>query len=316
MEAFSELFGFAIGVTSRTFFWVLLGVLAFRTGKLSAALVQRTAGLVFRYGLPIILFFGAARVDYGQVAQAKYLLAGVIATLLVVAAAILYARLRGYLAGDLAIFAQAAYRANTGVVGIALAAAAYGEEGVALAAMPVALLTILYNLIAVVLLGRVYAGGRSPLWWPLDILRNPLVIGIAAGAAWSILDLPMGPRMQQFGSGVSSLVLPLALGCIGASLNLKVLASSGLLTLEASLWKLVVTPAVAVAIGVAMGVHSAELGVLFLLTASPVASASYVMIVAAGGDGSKAANVVVASTLLSLVSLTLGLAVLQALGWI
>ena len=71
-----------------------------------------------------------AKADLGRGAAA--------ATLVVVAAALAYARLRGIRGENTAIFVQGAYRANTGVVGVALAAAAYGEEGVALAAMPVA----------------------------------------------------------------------------------------------------------------------------------------------------------------------------------
>ena len=47
-----------------------------------------------------------------------------------------------------------------------------------------------------------------------------------------------------------------------------------------------------------MGVRDEPLGVLFLLTASPVAAASFVMVVAARGDGVLAANIVVLTTLL------------------
>jgi len=49
-----------------------------------------------------------------------------------------------------------------------------------------------------------------------------------------------------------------------------------------------------------------QLGVLFLLVASPVAAASFVMVVAARGDGVLAANIVVLTTLLSIVTVTLG----------
>jgi predicted permease len=312
----SALFGFAAGVTVRTFLWVILGLLLHRLGRVPDWLVQQVSLFAFRVGLPVVLFFGAARVDYRQVAHARYLLAAAAATLVVVAAALAYARLRGIRGENTAIFVQGAYRANTGVVGVALAAAAYGEEGVALAAMPVAVLTILYNLIAVVLLGSAYSAERSPVRWLGDVLRNPLVIGIALGAACSISGLTLNFHVERVGAVFSYLMLPLALACIGASLNLAVLRESGLLTLEASAWKLLVTPLVVVVLAAWMGVHSAELGVLFLLTASPVATASYIMVAAAGGNSALAANIVVASTLLSLPSITLGLAALQVLGWI
>jgi predicted permease len=65
-------------------------------------------------------------------------------------------------------------------------------------------------------------------------------------------------------------------------------------------------PLLTVLLALVMGVRDEHLGVLFLLTASPVAAASFVMVVAARGDGVLAANIVVLTTLLSIVTVTLG----------
>lgn len=62
--------------------------------------------------------------------------------------------------------------------------------------------------------------------------------------------------------------------------------------------------------------RGAELGVLFLLLSSPVAAASFVMVVAVRGDANLAANIIVLSTLLSGISVTLGFALLAACGLI
>jgi predicted permease len=288
----------------------------YRAGWIPDWLVQASSAFVFRVGLPIILFSGSARIDYREIGGARYLLAAAIATLIVVASALVYARLRNFRGETAAIFVQGAYRANLGVVGIALCAAAYGEEGLALAALPVAIITILFNLIAVILLARAYSLAQSPLRLLVDILQNPMVVGIALGAAYSVAGLPLNFQVERGIATFAGALLPLALLGIGASLNLRALRESGWLTLEATAWKLLVTPVVAVAVAVAMGVHSAELGVLFLLLAAPVSAASYIMVAAAGGQGGIAANIVVLSTLLSVFTLTLGLAVLQATGWI
>jgi predicted permease len=313
---FSELFGFALGVTSQAFIWVILGVLLYRVGWLPAWLVREASLFVFRLGLPIVLFIGAVKVDYRQLPNLGYLLAPVIATLLIVAGAGLYARLRRFPLQDAAIFVQGAYRSNSGVMGVALAAAAYGDEGVALAALPVAVITILYNAIAVVLLGRAYGDHSSP-WRALGgLLTNPLIIGIAAGVTCSVAGWPLNFHVERVGAIFTSGMLPMALVCIGASLNLKTLRESGWLTLEASFWKLLVTPAVTMGVAVALGVHSAELAVLFLLVAAPTAAASYIMVMGAGGNGALAANVVLLSTLLSMVTLTVGLALLQWYGFV
>ena len=67
-----------------------------------------------------------------------------------------------------------------------------------------------------------------------------------------------------------------------------------------------------VLVALSLGVQDEHLGVLFLLLASPVAASSHVMVVAARGDGTLAANIVVLTTLLSLVTITIGFFVLSA----
>jgi predicted permease len=63
-----------------------------------------------------------------------------------------------------------------------------------------------------------------------------------------------------------------------------------------------------------MGVRGEQLGILFLLLSSPVAAASFVMVVAARGDGALAANIVVLSTLCSVVTVTAGFYLLSLFG--
>ncbi len=154
-----ELFGFALAVTGPIFMWVLLGLVLRRLGWLTDEVNQTVSTLVFRVGLPIVLFFGATQVDYSLILGARYLMAGILATLSIFTLALLYGQWRGMERGDRCVFVQASYRSNLGVIGIALAAEAYGAQGLALAALPVAVMTIVYNLIAVPLLG--YGYGRS-----------------------------------------------------------------------------------------------------------------------------------------------------------
>ena len=55
-----------------------------------------------------------------------------------------------------------------------------------------------------------------------------------------------------------------------------------------------------------LGVRDEHLGILFLLLATPVAASSHVMVAAARGDSTLAANIIVLTTLLSLVTITAG----------
>ena len=300
------LFYATLKVSVPTFAWVVLGLLLHRVGALSDALIKRISRLAFNFGLPVMLFAGAAQVDYANVGNARYLLAGVLATLLTLTLSWIYSRWRGHPRELQGIFVQAAFRSNLAIVGVALAVAAYGERGPVLAALPVALMTALYNVLAVWVLNTTLGIGTSVMLLLQGIARNPLIIGIAAGVALSVSGLPVPAFVVPLSSGLSVFFLPLMLVCIGGSMKLSDLRSAGAITWEATFWRLCLGPLLGVMLALAIGVSGEQLGVLFLLLSAPVAASSFVMVVAAKGDGVLAANIVVLSTLLSIVTVTAG----------
>ena len=64
-----------------TFGWGVLGVVLRRAGLLADRLISQVSRLAFNVGLPLMLFAGAAQFDYSALGSARYLLAGILATL-------------------------------------------------------------------------------------------------------------------------------------------------------------------------------------------------------------------------------------------
>jgi predicted permease len=300
------LFYAALAVSLPTFGWVVLGVVLKLLGLLSQALNEKLSRVAFTTGLPLMLFAGAAQVDYSGLGSARYLLAGVLATLMILGIAWCYSLWRGHPRELRGIFVQACFRSNLAIVGVALTYSAYGARGPVLAALPIALMTVLYNILAVWVLNTTLGASTSARSVLLGIARNPLIIGISAGVLLSVSGLPVPAILRPIGSGLSTFFLPLVLVCIGASMNLTRLYKAGALTWEASFWRLCMAPLLTVVLALSLGVRDEALGVLFLLLASPVAASSHVMVVTARGDGTLAANIVVLTTLLSLVTITVG----------
>ncbi len=301
----------SLSVSVPTFGWVVAGVALQRAGLLSDKLILLVSRLAFNIGLPVMLFASACQVDYSTLGSAHYLLAGVLATLLVLASSWIYSRWRGHPRADQGIFVQAAFRSNLAIIGLALAVSAYGERGLVLAALPVALMTVLYNILAVWVLNTTLGQASSPAAILLGIVRNPLIIGIGAGVLLSISGLPVPSQLVPLGAGLSTLFLPPMLICIGGSMKLSDLRSAGPIAWEASCWRLCIAPLISVLLALTMGVRDEPLGVLFLLVASPVAAASFIMVVAARGNAVMAANIVVLTTLFSVISVTTGFFVLS-----
>ena len=146
----------------------------------------------------------------------------------------------------------------------------------------------------------------------MNTLKNPLLIGIALGFMMKFSGLPLPKLIEDTGNYFARMTLPLALLCIGASMNMKALKHSGVSTVAASILKLIVAPLLMVSMAIWLGVRGMELGILFFLVASPTAVASFIQVRAMGGNGEFAANIVVMSTLLGIVTVTAGLLVLKA----
>jgi predicted permease len=304
----------ALSVSIPTFGWVVLGMLLRRVGLLRQRHIDAVSRFAFNAALPLLLFISAAGVDFSALGGATYLLAGVVATLLTLACSWVYGRWRGFPRPTLGIFVQATFRSNLAIVGFALCHAAYGEVGLSLAALPVALLTALYNVLAVWVLQVTHGGSRSVLGLLRGMAVNPLLLGIGAGVLVALAGWPLPTFMPLVGQGLSQFFLPLMLVCIGGALRISVLRTAGSVTWEATCWRLLVGPLLAVLVAVILGIEPMQLGVVFLLLSAPVAAASFVMVVAARGDGTLAANIVVLTTLMSIITVTLGFAVLILAG--
>ncbi|MFC6979448.1 AEC family transporter [Microbulbifer taiwanensis] len=174
-----------------------------------------------------------------------------------------------------------------------------------------AVVTILYNLAAVTLFA-VYSQEVRFSWGKLakDIAQNPLIIGIVLALLCREIDLQLPAIVLQTGDYLASITLPLALLCIGASLDFSLLRRSSLAAFSAVGFKLLLVPAILLAFGWAFRLQAQAMGVLLLLASAPSATVSFIMARAMGGNSRLAANIVALSTLLSIITASLGLALL------
>lgn len=188
------------------------------------------------------------------------------------------------------VFVQCAFRGNLGIIGLAMCLNAYGTDILAMAGVFMALLTVLYNVLAVLLLSK------SKTQSLLNLGTNPLIIAVVLGLSWQAFDIPVPVLMHKTGSYLAQMTLPLALLCIGASLQWQSFKTNHRDVVLASLLRLVVVPLIIVGGGVVYGFRGIELGVLTLMMSSSTAAASYVMAKQLTKHGLMAAEIVALTT--------------------
>lgn len=297
---------FAFGITGPVLLLLMAGWGLRRVGMIDVVFVSDANALVFKVALPALLFLSIATGPLDAAFDVRLTAVGVGGTLLLIAVLLAIGRLLP--SDQRGVFVQGAYRGNLAILGLALAVTTYGEKVLPLAAVYIAVVTTLYNVVAVWLLDS--SGALR------QIATNPIILGIVAGALVSLTGLPVPVVLARTGDYLANMALPLALLCIGASLDVSSLRDHGRAIALATLFKLIVSPLLLVGLGIQAGLEGTSLGVLFFLAASPTASASYIMARQMTVHGPLAAEIIAVTTALGVLSYTVGLTLLRGAGLI
>ena len=314
MTDFLENLSFSLSVTGPILVILILGVVLRRIGILTDAFVQAGSRLVFNVALPTLLFISISTTDFDQAANAGLILYGVLATLVVFVLAEWMASKTVHPPEDRGVVVQGAFRSNMGIIGLAYCVNAYGDAGLVAASLYLGLVTIVFNILAVITLNRALSKRRGLGDILRGIVTNPLIIGIVLALPVSYFELRLPAIALQSGRYFAEMTLPLALLCTGASLNFASLRDELSNTLQASVLKLIAVPVLITTGGMLLGFRGIELGVLFLMSAAPTAAASYVMVRAMNGNAVLAANIIALTTLGSIVATSAGITVLRTSG--
>lgn len=311
---------FAITIVLPNLFLMGLGFFMKRRGEASQVFIDQASSFVFNYCLPALLFFSVvdSEVDYGK--QVVLIAAGVIVTFILFFGSEVYAKRFVSAPADQGVFVQGIFRSNMAIIGLATVANAYGDVGLSIGAVYMGIVTILFNVLAVITLSRV-SKNADDTWVTRSTMvlkklaTNPLIIALLAAFAYKALPLPpLTGVIHTTGDLLAAVALPLALICAGASINIKSMLSPSGLSMQASIGRIVIAPLIAIIVGLSFGLTGVHMGVLFLMVASPTAAASYVMAKAMGGNDVLAANILAFTTVVGLFGMAIGAAILRGLG--
>lgn len=301
-------------VTGPVFIMVLLGMLLKKVDLIDDAFINTASTLTFKATMPTLLFLGILKADLATALQPRLIGYFCLATLLSFAGAWLWS-LRFVAREERGVYVQGAFRGNCGIVSLALATNQYGAYGLSTGGVMSGLVIVLFNILSTIVLSVYSTSYEANLRSVLrDLARNPLIISVVAGLLASSAQLSLPSWLLVSGEYFGSVTLPVALICVGGSLSLGAFIDSGRVAISSSLLKVLWLPLIFTTLAWALGFEGRELGMLFLFLASPTAAVSYVMARASGGNAKLAANIIALSTIMSVLTIMLGLYLLQYWG--
>ena len=318
---------------------VALGWLAARLNWLSSAGVDRVAAArvlsdaAFMVFVPALLFRTTVRLDLAALPLpllAAFFVPMVALLLAVHAASLWRARRQPMPAAAPATRAVTATFANSVQLGIPMAAALFGEAGLALHIALVSLHALVLLSLATALAegalarerARAAGGGslaRTLMQTARQTVVHPVVLPILAGLAWNLTGLGLHPVVDEVLALLASAVVPLCLLLIVLSLAAYGLKAHWRGAIGLVLVKLFVAPALVLVVGQAVfGLQGLPLAVIVMLAALPVGSNALIFAQryrgAAGTLEAEATAAIVVSTVAFVGTAALWLAVLGLVG--
>ena len=305
-----------------------LGFVVRRLGSWDGVFYKRLNSLCFHLFLPVNLFCNVYAVE--NLSGMNWKIMGFLVL------GILLALVFGWMAAKVfvpdrrqkGVVIQASFRANHAILGLPLAEALGGTAALGFASVTTAICVPVYNTLAVLVLSY-YSGRERPSAREMvkRVVKNPLIQSTMLALVCVIvrsllkLDSPLLKQVPSVWSALSSLskiASPVMLFALGAGLDFK--AVGGLLpkvTLGVLL-RLVLSPLLVIGAALLLqeqlGLTAVEMPAMLAACASPVAVSSAVMTQEIGGDDQLAGQLVVWTSVLSMLTIFLLVYFLRTIG--
>lgn len=325
----------AINAVTPIILVILLGYCLRRVGFLTDEFLKIGNKLVFKVCLPAMLFINVYDIASFASISWDIVIYCVVAICLIFVlglatclAATSEPKRRG-------VILQCTFRSNYAIIGLSLASALGGPEAAAVGAILSAFSIPVFNILAVIALS-VFVGGekKSVKSMVMNIVKNPLIIGVAAGLMCLVIRSAQTELLGEMVfslkvhtkflytalNNLKSIASPLALIVLGGQFEFS--AVRGLMKEIAvgTVWRIVAAPLIGVGgailvsrLGmISCGVN--EFPALIALFGSPVAVSSAIMAGSMGNDEQLATQLVVWTSLCSIVTIFLQVCLLMGMG--
>jgi len=204
---------------------LLVGFLSGRFSLLGASAGTEFNRYLVRLALPALLFEVMAGSKWSELWRPDFFAVFFLGSFVVFGATVAVRFVKGSHLADATIDGLNAGYANVGFVGLPLCDAVFGRQCIALATIAVILTVCVLFGIALVLLelGLQDEGRTSEVIAKVGmaLLKNPLLVAPLAGAAWSLLGIPIPTPIEAFVHMLSASATPCALMALGLFLAVK-----------------------------------------------------------------------------------------------
>ncbi|MGL4485238.1 MAG: AEC family transporter [Anaerovoracaceae bacterium] len=282
-------------------------------GIIKEKMIEPINALCFKVFLPFLLFYNIYKSDIGSDFSVKMTLFTIIAFLLLVTFLILFIPRVVRKPQRRGVMVQGIFRSNFILYGIPIAVSIYGDRGAAIAAILIGVIVPTFNFLAVFTLEFFSKDGIKIRDLSLSLIKNPLIISAIMAFTFIAFKIELPQAFETVVADISEIATPLALITLGAAIRFRNAKKNWRAILMASAGKLLIVPTIFLSIAIGIGFRNAELIVLFAVFASPTSVSSFPMAQHMQGDSALAGEIVAFTSVVSLLTIFIGILILKSI---
>jgi hypothetical protein len=311
-----ENFIFSINATMPIFLVIILGWFLMKIHLITEEFANVANKYVFKVALPVLLFRDIATTSILQDLDVRFVVFCFVGTIIMFGLVFIIAKIFCKDKTMVGAFTQGAARGSAAVLGVAFVENVCGDSK--MAAIMIVSAVPLFNVFSVIALtfgGNDRIDGKDGIKKAfINILKNPIIIGIVLGIPFSLLSISIPQIPLRTINYIAQTATPIALLAVGAGFDTKQAITRAKPAVFATAIKLLILPAIFLPVGIALGFNADELVAILVMVGAPSTVTGYIMAKNMNNDYVLSSNIIVLSTLLSSVTLTMWVYVLKCIG--
>ncbi|MDD3920264.1 MAG: AEC family transporter [Eubacteriales bacterium] len=310
-----ESFALAFRVVFPLIFMMGLGYFLRTVGKVKQTVFRNANTLLFRSFLPFLLFCNIYDSDLYADGLGTLILYAMVGMLVLTGLLIVIVPCLSKENPRRGVLVQAIMRGNIALYGIPIATAMLGDGNVGTVSIVTGALVPLSNILAVLVLDLFSSEKVKPSFKGilLDIIKNPLIIAVVLGLLVKLINLQLPEIVYDPCKQIARTATPLSFVALGGCFTFTSAVQNRKALAAGTLSRLVLVPLIFLLPAVMMGFRGEAMVALLVVFAVPTAVTSATMAQEMGGDVDLANEMVVFTSVFSILTMFLWIYVLSAL---
>lgn len=329
---------FAINAVFPILLLILLGYYLKRINFLTDDFLKIGNKFVFRIGLPFLLFYNIYNIDSLKNINWSVVIYSELIVIFAFLIGILLVKLTIKEEKQKGVILQCVVRSNYAIIGIPLAESLGGAEAIGIASLLSAFLIPTFNILGVLALSMYKTENNGKLDIKktlLNIAKNPLIIGVLLGVLILVIRLliPVDSTGQLVFSlkddlkflykaieNIGKIASPLALIVLGGTFNFNAIKGMLKQIIIGTSSRIVLVPLLGIGLAVILSKYTNIISfdksiypALIALLGSPVAVSSAIMAREMGNDGELAGQLVVWTSVFSIITIFITIVILKSI---